>query len=218
MAIGAESMMGTNFCNSCQHFGHQSRPVVAPHSASCSVARPADGCHIQSNGLQSPGCTRASEGIKFSRRDCITSRQFGTFGARAVGKNSIVSTERDERARKSLEKNHEIRICINKTCRKSGSLETLEVFRSLAPPNVTVESCGCIGIVSPSYSYTSKFWYLKLQRTRRWSSCRYKRTSACQDSLLEGWRGERDRRCPLEAYVGPCGFRILWLPWEHAQE
>lgn len=46
---------------------------------------------------------------------------------------------------KLREQQHEIRVCINKTCRKSGSLEMLDVIRSLAPPNVTVESCSCIG-------------------------------------------------------------------------
>lgn len=48
-------------------------------------------------------------------------------------------------ASKDTEQQHEIRVCINKSCRKKGSLETLDVMRSLAPPNVTVESCGCIG-------------------------------------------------------------------------
>ncbi|PIA35451.1 hypothetical protein AQUCO_03500072v1 [Aquilegia coerulea] len=39
----------------------------------------------------------------------------------------------------------EIRVCVNKTCRKQGSRETLEILSSLAPPHVSVISCGCLG-------------------------------------------------------------------------
>ena len=60
---------------------------------------------------------------------------------RAIGEMN----EDMDRDRKLLLQHHEIRVCINKTCRKSGSLETLDFIRSLAPPNVTVESCSCIG-------------------------------------------------------------------------
>lgn len=59
------------------------------------------------------------------------------FGIRADANSDCEQQMREQR--------HEIRVCINKTCRKSGSLETLDVIRSLAPPNVTVESCSCIG-------------------------------------------------------------------------
>eukprot|EP00250_Pteridium_aquilinum_P008685 c18132_g1_i1 orf=38-622(+) len=40
---------------------------------------------------------------------------------------------------------YELRICTNRTCRKSGSLQTLEILRGLASPNIAVESCGCLG-------------------------------------------------------------------------
>lgn len=40
---------------------------------------------------------------------------------------------------------YELRVCTNRTCRKSGSLQTLELLKGLASPNVTVESCGCLG-------------------------------------------------------------------------
>lgn len=40
---------------------------------------------------------------------------------------------------------YEVRVCTNRTCRKSGSLQTLELLRGLASPNVAVESCGCLG-------------------------------------------------------------------------
>lgn len=40
---------------------------------------------------------------------------------------------------------YELRVCTNRTCRKNGSLQTLELLRGLASPNVSVESCGCLG-------------------------------------------------------------------------
>ncbi|XP_028772680.1 tetratricopeptide repeat protein 1-like [Neltuma alba] len=39
----------------------------------------------------------------------------------------------------------EIRVCTNRTCRKQGSFQTLETLSGLAPPNVAVKPCGCLG-------------------------------------------------------------------------
>ncbi|XP_040998638.1 uncharacterized protein LOC121244573 [Juglans microcarpa x Juglans regia] len=39
----------------------------------------------------------------------------------------------------------EIRVCTNRTCRRQGSLQTLQTLSALAPPNVSVNSCGCLG-------------------------------------------------------------------------
>ncbi|CAI5515033.1 unnamed protein product [Closterium sp. Naga37s-1] len=39
----------------------------------------------------------------------------------------------------------EINVCVGKTCRKDGGLQTLDHFRGLAPPHVNVDSCGCLG-------------------------------------------------------------------------
>ncbi|KAL0357637.1 UNVERIFIED_CONTAM: hypothetical protein Scaly_1449400 [Sesamum calycinum] len=39
----------------------------------------------------------------------------------------------------------DIRVCTNRTCRKQGSLEVLQVLSGIAPPFVTVNSCGCLG-------------------------------------------------------------------------
>ncbi|KAJ1394278.1 Thioredoxin-like superfamily [Sesbania bispinosa] len=39
----------------------------------------------------------------------------------------------------------EIRVCTNRTCRRQGSFQTLETVSGLAPPNVAVKSCGCLG-------------------------------------------------------------------------
>lgn len=39
----------------------------------------------------------------------------------------------------------EIRVCVNRSCGRQGSRETLAVLSSLAPPGVAVISCGCLG-------------------------------------------------------------------------
>lgn len=39
----------------------------------------------------------------------------------------------------------EIRVCTNRTCRRQGSLQTLETLTGVAPANVAVKSCGCLG-------------------------------------------------------------------------
>ncbi|RDY11871.1 Small glutamine-rich tetratricopeptide repeat-containing protein beta [Mucuna pruriens] len=39
----------------------------------------------------------------------------------------------------------EIRVCTNRICRRQGSLQTLETLSGVAPPNVAVKSCGCLG-------------------------------------------------------------------------
>lgn len=39
----------------------------------------------------------------------------------------------------------EIRVCTNRTCRRQGSIETLQILSGIAPPNVAVNSCGCLG-------------------------------------------------------------------------
>ncbi|WOH03281.1 hypothetical protein DCAR_0622743 [Daucus carota subsp. sativus] len=39
----------------------------------------------------------------------------------------------------------EIRVCVNRICRRKGSMETLQVLTDLAPPDITIKSCGCLG-------------------------------------------------------------------------
>ncbi|GAB4842666.1 hypothetical protein Ancab_012640 [Ancistrocladus abbreviatus] len=39
----------------------------------------------------------------------------------------------------------EIRVCTNRTCRRQGSMQIHEILSGIAPPNVTVKSCGCLG-------------------------------------------------------------------------
>jgi len=82
--------------------------------------------------------------INFKRKPLGALRFYNGEKTRGVLRiRADASTDREQKLR---EQQHEIRVCINKACRKSGSLETLDVMRSLAPPNVKVESCGCIGM------------------------------------------------------------------------
>ncbi|XP_059647193.1 uncharacterized protein LOC132293659 [Cornus florida] len=39
----------------------------------------------------------------------------------------------------------EIRVCLNRACRRQGSMETLQTLSGIAPPDVSVRSCGCLG-------------------------------------------------------------------------
>lgn len=38
----------------------------------------------------------------------------------------------------------EFRVCLNRACRRQGSLQTLETLSGIAPPGVAVVSCGCL--------------------------------------------------------------------------
>jgi len=49
------------------------------------------------------------------------------------------------RAKAQLAAEMEIRVCSNRSCRRQGSFQTLETLSGVAPPNVTVKSCGCLG-------------------------------------------------------------------------
>ncbi|XP_078448525.1 tetratricopeptide repeat (TPR)-containing protein isoform X2 [Wolffia australiana] len=40
----------------------------------------------------------------------------------------------------------EIRVCVNRTCNRMGSREILATLSDIAPPAVTVKSCGCLGL------------------------------------------------------------------------
>ncbi|XWS60785.1 hypothetical protein CRYUN_Cryun07bG0067000 [Craigia yunnanensis] len=39
----------------------------------------------------------------------------------------------------------EIRVCTNRTCRRQGSMQTLHTLTALAPPDISVKPCGCLG-------------------------------------------------------------------------
>ncbi|XP_078151011.1 uncharacterized protein LOC144546336 [Carex rostrata] len=39
----------------------------------------------------------------------------------------------------------ELRVCVNRTCARQGSRETLLTISGLAPPGLSVVSCGCLG-------------------------------------------------------------------------
>lgn len=47
--------------------------------------------------------------------------------------------------RRRLRAEIELRVCVNRTCRRQGSLQTLETLSGIASPDVAVKSCGCLG-------------------------------------------------------------------------
>lgn len=47
-------------------------------------------------------------------------------------------------AAKAASEKIEIRVCTNRTCRKQGSLDILQLLSGISPPSVTVNSCGCL--------------------------------------------------------------------------
>ncbi|KAI7742948.1 hypothetical protein M8C21_010419 [Ambrosia artemisiifolia] len=57
----------------------------------------------------------------------------------------------------------EIRVCTNRTCRRQGSTEVLQVLQGITPPTISVTSCGCLGrcgsgpnlVVLPSETFVS---------------------------------------------------------------
>lgn len=59
--------------------------------------------------------------------------------------NKYLSLNAPSKRRRINAEIQEIRVCTNRTCRRQGSLQTLETLSCLAPPNVTVKSCGCLG-------------------------------------------------------------------------
>lgn len=48
-------------------------------------------------------------------------------------------------AAESAAEDVEIRVCVNRSCARQGSRETLAVLSALAPAGVVVTSCGCLG-------------------------------------------------------------------------
>ncbi|KAI3692650.1 hypothetical protein L6452_32471 [Arctium lappa] len=46
---------------------------------------------------------------------------------------------------KEAAETNEIRVCTNRTCRRQGSMESLQVLSGIAPPNIAVNSCSCLG-------------------------------------------------------------------------
>lgn len=63
------------------------------------------------------------------------------MGATA-GSVSFVSAFKCRPPRSEL---NEIRVCTNRTCSRQGSINTLHNLSALAPPDVTINRCGCLG-------------------------------------------------------------------------
>ncbi|KAK3041915.1 hypothetical protein RJ639_002197, partial [Escallonia herrerae] len=46
---------------------------------------------------------------------------------------------------KAAEEATEIRVCVKRSCRRQGSMDTLQILSGIAPPGIAVTSCGCLG-------------------------------------------------------------------------
>lgn len=58
----------------------------------------------------------------------------------------IVSNGSNKRFRTEIKaEKQEVRVCTNRTCRRQGSIQILDALSGLAPPEVVVKSCGCLG-------------------------------------------------------------------------
>lgn len=60
-------------------------------------------------------------------------------------KKAISTPIYTQHVRINAEAKTEIRVCVNRTCRKQGSFETFQVISGIVPPDVSVKSCGCLG-------------------------------------------------------------------------
>ncbi|PWA38267.1 tetratricopeptide repeat (TPR)-containing protein [Artemisia annua] len=57
----------------------------------------------------------------------------------------------------------ELRVCTNKSCRRQGSMDVLQVLSGIAPPDISVISCGCLSrcgsgpnlVILPSATFVS---------------------------------------------------------------
>ncbi|XP_019200104.1 PREDICTED: uncharacterized protein LOC109193706 isoform X1 [Ipomoea nil] len=63
------------------------------------------------------------------------------ISAAARTKPLSISFQHEEAEKRSVE----LRVCTNRTCRRQGSLESLQVLSGIAPPHVSVTACGCLG-------------------------------------------------------------------------
>ena len=83
-------------------------------------------------------------------RDHHGSRVALAVGVRAIHRggdsSNLVASDKNSKDKDAkVRANAEVRVCTGKACRKDGSLQTLTFFRGMAPPEVDVETCGCLG-------------------------------------------------------------------------
>lgn len=67
----------------------------------------------------------------------------GRGGERRIG--HVRCSVQSEGANEARETRREIRVCTHRTCRKDGALDAVDWIRGMAPPHVTVDTCGCLG-------------------------------------------------------------------------
>ncbi|KDP45795.1 hypothetical protein JCGZ_17402 [Jatropha curcas] len=59
--------------------------------------------------------------------------------------SSLSSTKKKWKLEAASGSTEEIRVCTNRSCRRQGSVQTLQVIKDISPPNISVNSCGCLG-------------------------------------------------------------------------
>ncbi|XP_050386418.1 uncharacterized protein LOC126802763 [Argentina anserina] len=69
-----------------------------------------------------------------------------TSNTKSLPKSKPPRQDDDLRTFITMSKIQEIRVCTNRSCRRQGSMQTLESISitALAPPTVAVKSCGCL--------------------------------------------------------------------------
>ncbi|XP_058097965.1 uncharacterized protein LOC131242967 isoform X2 [Magnolia sinica] len=72
------------------------------------------------------------------------SSSFSNYRPISSSPNPIISKS-PSNARRPIRAETEIRVCVNRSCSRLGSRQTLELLSNLAPPEVSVNSCGCLG-------------------------------------------------------------------------
>ncbi|KAJ3692976.1 hypothetical protein LUZ60_012071 [Juncus effusus] len=70
---------------------------------------------------------------------------FSPFSSHRTKASILASLTPNTNNDNSSKSNIEIRVCVNRTCARQGSRETLLTLSGLAPPEFSVVSCGCLG-------------------------------------------------------------------------
>lgn len=84
-------------------------------------------------------------GIHLSTLRSISQQPFSPFLLFPLPNSHLNNSRIKAAASSSSERKIEIRVCTDRACRKQGSLDTLQVLSGIAPPFVSVNSCGCLG-------------------------------------------------------------------------
>nr|GEY70540.1 hypothetical protein [Tanacetum cinerariifolium] len=83
------------------------------------------------------------------------------FGA--PNRTISISASASAAAAESSDSPKELRVCTNRSCRRQGSMDVLQVLSGIAPPDISVISCGCLSrcgsgpnlVILPSATFVS---------------------------------------------------------------